>query len=118
MGRSGSRISSIHRPPFPGGSVRPGSARIALAMLNVLVTMPFSELQLDRMRRVSPSLTVTREDPQRADYARADVLYAGMPPRDLDQAGRLKWVQLHMAGVNALYDHPLYTDSAITLTTT
>ena len=64
------------------------------------------------------SLTVTREDPQRADYARADVLYAGMPPRDLGPARRLKWVQLHMAGVNALYDHPLYTESAVTLTTT
>ena len=87
-------------------------------MLNVLVTMPFSEAQLDRMRRVSPSLTVTREGPDAADYARADVLYAGTPPRDLARAPRLKWVQLHMAGVNALYDHPLYTDSAVTLTTT
>jgi phosphoglycerate dehydrogenase-like enzyme len=87
-------------------------------MLTVFVTMPFSEQQLDRMRRVSPSLTVTREDPQKADYARADVLYTGMPPRELARAARLKWVQLHMAGVNALYDHPLYTDSAITLTTT
>ena len=80
-------------------------------MLNVLVTMPFSEAQLDRMRRVSPSLTVTREDPDAADYARADVLYAGTPPRDLARAPRLKWVQLHMAGVNALYDHPLYTET-------
>src|SRR4029450_7463645 len=87
-------------------------------MLNVFVTMPFSEAQLDRMRRVSPSLTVTREDPQQADYARADVLYAGGAPRERGGAPRLKWVQLHMAGVNALYDHPLYTESAITLTTT
>src|SRR5262245_7805428 len=85
-------------------------------MLNVFVTMPFSEAQLDRMRRVSPSLTVTREDPQTADYARADVLYAGAPPRELARARRLKWVQLHMAGVNALYDHPLYTESALTTT--
>ncbi|HUK65060.1 MAG TPA: hypothetical protein VLV15_17110, partial [Dongiaceae bacterium] len=69
-------------------------------MLNVLVTMPFSEAQLDRMRRVSPSITVTREDPEAADYAGADVLYAGAPPRDLGRAPRLKWVQLHMAGVN------------------
>jgi phosphoglycerate dehydrogenase-like enzyme len=61
---------------------------------------------------------VTREDPEAADYGRADVLYAGMLPRDLARAPRLKWVQLHMAGVNALYDHPLYTASAVTLTTT
>jgi len=87
-------------------------------MLNVLVTMPFSEAQLDRMRRISPSIAVTREEPAAADYGRADVLYAGAPPRDLTRASRLKWVQLHMAGVNALHDHPLYTDSAITLTTT
>jgi phosphoglycerate dehydrogenase-like enzyme len=87
-------------------------------MLNVFVTMPFSDAQLDRMRRVSPSLTVTREDPQHADYTRADVLYSGIPPRELARAPRLKWVQLHMAGVNALHDHPLYTESGITLTTT
>ena len=73
-------------------------------MLNVLVTMPFSEAQLDRMRRVSPSLTVRRADPAAADYARADVLYAGMPPRNLDrmrtEAGR--YVDEGVAVVHAM----------------
>jgi phosphoglycerate dehydrogenase-like enzyme len=87
-------------------------------MLDVLVTMRFDEAQLDRLRAVSPRLSVTRGDPETTDYSRTDVLYAGAPPRDLARAPRLKWVQLHMAGVNALYDHPLYTDSAIPLTTT
>ncbi len=87
-------------------------------MLNVLVTMRFDEVRLDRLRAVSPRLRVTRADPETADYSRTDVLYAGMPPRELARAPGLKWVQLHMAGVNALYDHPLYTDSAIPLTTT
>src|SRR3989338_7822845 len=87
-------------------------------MLNVLVTMPFDDALLDRVRRASPSLTVTRDDPERADYSRTDVLYAGAPPRRLSRAPGLKWGQLHMAGVNALHDHPLYTDSAIPLTTT
>jgi phosphoglycerate dehydrogenase-like enzyme len=87
-------------------------------MLNVLVTMRFDEGQLGRLRAVSPELRVTRADPAAADYSGTDVLYAGAPPRDLSRARRLKWVQLHMAGVNALYDHPLYTDSAIPLTTT
>src|SRR3989338_7996613 len=40
------------------------------------------------------------------------------PPRRRARAPGLKWGQLHMAGVNALHDHPLYTDSAIPLTTT
>ena len=80
--------------------------------------MPFSEPQLDRLRAVSPELRVTRAEPATADYSRTEVLYAGAPPREVGGASRLAWVQLHMAGVNALYDHPLYTQSAIPLTTT
>ena len=87
-------------------------------MPNVLVTMGFDEPMLDRLRKVSPRLTVTRADPEAADYSRVDVLYAGSPPRDLGRAPNLKWVQLHLAGVNVVYDHPLYKDTAIPLTTT
>ena len=87
-------------------------------MPNVLVTMRFNEAQLDRLRRVSPSLSVTCVEAERADYSKVDVLYAGAPPRDLSRAPALEWVQLHMAGVNALHDHPLYTESRLPLTTT
>jgi phosphoglycerate dehydrogenase-like enzyme len=41
-----------------------------------------------------------------------------MPPRALARAPRLRWVQRHMAGVNAIADHPLFTDTTIPLTTT
>ncbi len=88
------------------------------AMPNVLVTMPFNEDQLNRLRAASPDLHVTCEDAETANYSTTDILYAGMPPRDLTRAPKLKWVQLHMAGVNALHDHPIYTDSHIVLTTT
>jgi len=87
-------------------------------MLDVLVTMRFDETQLDRLRAVSPAIRVSQADAEAADYGPVDVLYAGAPPRDLSRAPRLRWVQLHMAGVNALADHPLYTQSAIPLTTT
>ena len=86
--------------------------------LNVLVTMRFDEPMLDRLRNVSPRLSVTQADPERADYSRTDVLYAGSPPRDLGRAPNLKWVQLHLAGVNVIYDHPLYSGTTIPLTTT
>src|SRR5260370_4824149 len=78
------------------------------AVLNVLVTMPFGEAQLDRLRAVSPDLSVSAADPERADYARTHVLYAGNPPRDLARAPQLTWVQVHMAAANALHDQPLY----------
>ena len=87
-------------------------------MLNVLVTMPFSESQLDRLRQVSPNLSVTGAEPETADYSRTHVLYAGVLPSDPSRAPHLEWVQLHMAGVNALADHPIYARTAITLTTT
>jgi phosphoglycerate dehydrogenase-like enzyme len=86
--------------------------------VNVLVTMPFSDAQLARLRAVSPDLRVARADAAGADYADVDVLYAGAPPRDLGRARRLRWVQLHMAGIDALRQHPLYTASAVPLTTT
>jgi len=87
-------------------------------MLNVLVTMRFDQAQLDRLRAVSPEISVSQADPDTADYAKTHVLYAGAPPRDLSRAPALRWVQLHMAGVNALADHPLYTETALPLTTT
>jgi phosphoglycerate dehydrogenase-like enzyme len=86
--------------------------------VRVLVTMPFGDAQLDRLRAVSPRLVVERADAATADYARTAVLYAGAPPRDLARAPALRWVQVHMAGVNALHDHPLYTASTLPITTT
>jgi len=86
-------------------------------MPNVLVTTPFDEVQIDRLRRVSPNLTVTRADPEAADYSSTDILYGGVLPRDRSRAPNLKWVQVHMAGVNGLHEHPLYAEAAIALTT-
>jgi phosphoglycerate dehydrogenase-like enzyme len=91
---------------------------MAAPALSVLVTMPFSDAQLDRIRSVSPQVRVSRADAATADYSAVDVLYAGSPPRDVARAPKLAWVQLHMAGVNTLADHPLYARSAIALTTT
>ena len=86
--------------------------------MNVLVTKPFTEAQLERIRAVAPDVRVTREDAKRADFSQVDVLYTWIPPRDLARAPRLKWVQVHMAGTDALHEHPIYTQSTIPLTTT
>ena len=61
---------------------------------------------------------MTRSDPDTADYSRAEILYGVVLPRDRSRAPNLKWVQLHLAGVNALHNHPIYTQTAIPLTTT
>jgi phosphoglycerate dehydrogenase-like enzyme len=85
--------------------------------LNVLVTVPFAEPQLERLRRVSPRLTVRQAKPETAEYTTTDVLYAVTLPRDLSPAPSLSWIQVHMAGVNTLYDHPVYQNGTIALTT-
>ena len=87
-------------------------------VIDVLVTMPFSDAQLERVRAVSPRLRVRRAEPASADYRGVRVLYAGAPPRELSRAPQLEWVQVHMAGINGLYEHPLYGDSAIPIATT
>jgi phosphoglycerate dehydrogenase-like enzyme len=89
-----------------------------MSPVEVLVTTGFAEPLLEGLRRVSPRLTITPADPERADYARADVLYAVTLPGDASRAPNLKWVQLHMAGVNGVLGHPIYANPAIALTTT
>jgi len=89
-----------------------------MATVNVLVTMPFPEPLLARIRAVAPEIRVARDEPERADYSDVDVLYAMSLPRKVAEAPRLKWVQLHMAGPDSLHEHPIYTDSAVALTTT
>src|SRR5713226_3139690 len=102
----------------PARSVAAVTGTASTTMVNVLVTVRFDEAQLNRLREVSPRLDVTCAAAETADYSQTDVLYAGAPPRELSRAPNLKWVQLHMAGIDALRQHPLYTDSAIALTTT
>jgi phosphoglycerate dehydrogenase-like enzyme len=85
--------------------------------MNVRVTMPFPDELLERMRAVDASLTVTRAAVWEASYEGVDVLYCNEPPAP-EVAPGLRWVQLHLAGANALFEHPMYTDSDVPLTTT
>jgi len=91
---------------------------VAAPILDVLVTMPFGDALLDRMRAVSPRVRVTRADPSAADYADTTVLYGNALPADTARAPKLRWVQLHMAGVNTIAAHPLFAETRIALTTT
>lgn len=44
-------------------------------MIEVLVTVPFTEARLGRPRDVSPRVSVSGSDPDTGDYSRTDVLY-------------------------------------------
>ena len=78
--------------------------------------MPFGEAQLDRIRAASPRISVTRDDPA-GPLPEVSPVH-GQAPAGPAQAPDLRWIQLHMAGVNSFQEHPFYRDSDIPLTTT
>jgi phosphoglycerate dehydrogenase-like enzyme len=84
--------------------------------------MRFTEEQLDKLRAVSPRLVVRQQTCRNAEEVTAaldehvEVLYTLFSPTTLDVAPRLRWVQLHSAGVDHLLDTPLW-HSEVTITT-
>lgn len=97
--------------------------------VHVLSVLDLSERQLEQVRAVSPRLSV-RQRPlsQQQHFGRpgaeqfaeiltpdVEILYTFMAPFDLSLTPRLRWVQSMSAGVNQLYDTPLWrSEIAIT----
>ncbi|MBI5301375.1 MAG: D-2-hydroxyacid dehydrogenase [Chloroflexi bacterium] len=93
--------------------------------IKVLMTLRFNETQINRLRAVSPNLElVQRSLPEGADTKDTtslfdgdeEIFYGTVPPRDLARAPRLRWAQLHTAGINHLAAHPIL-QSDVRLTT-
>jgi phosphoglycerate dehydrogenase-like enzyme len=88
----------------------------------ILSTMRFADELLDKLRAVSPRLKVKQCDCRSAEKVEQaleediEVLYTAYFPVDLSRAPRLKWVQMHIAGVDEVLDHPIMK-SNILLTT-
>ena len=88
----------------------------------VLSTLRFSDTQLERLRAVSSRLLIRqqsihddRDDITPFLHGDEQIIYAMVPPRDLEKLPHLKWVQLHSAGINHLRDHPIWaTNIAVT----
>ncbi len=83
-------------------------------LLNVLVAMPFTDAQLDKLRAVSPRFHVERrpgtwEKPV-ADLLdpNVDILYTSNARFSLSQVPHLRWVQLHSAGIEHIVDSELW----------
>lgn len=81
----------------------------------VLITLRFTEEQLDRLRSVSPRLAIRQQSvhEDREDispFLQGDeiVIYGMTAPRELARAPALKWVQLHSAGINQLQNSPIW----------
>lgn len=102
---------------------------------NILILLPIPEptAQLETLRKGFPNITVTY---QRLNFLAADAwkaerevdpsLYkdctilftlAGLPPKGREDAPHLRWIHFFSAGINSSFDHPIWKDDKITLTT-
>ncbi len=93
--------------------------------IKVLMTLRFTDAQIARVRAVSSRLRVTQKSVKEGqDFSDTsalfdgdeEIFYGAIPPRALTRAPRLKWAQLHTAGINHLTNHPILR-SDVRLTT-
>lgn len=91
--------------------------------VEVLVTVPFLETEIQALRELSPRLRVTalsaaeaREIPNEV-WNRSEVVYTDRVFPAPEQAPSLRWIQCHWAGIEALLDEPILQKSDILVTT-
>lgn len=91
--------------------------------LQVLVTIPLDDTQIQKLRGVSPRLVVNMHPARKADeilpetWEKIEVLYTDTVLPDPALAPKLRWVQFHWAGIDRMIGHPLLDDPEITVTT-
>lgn len=91
--------------------------------IEVLITVPFPDEILARLREVSPRLRVILERVTKADevsaetWQQAEVLYTDGVLPQAEQAPNLRWVQFHRAGLNRWLEAPLLQKPGLIVTT-
>lgn len=93
------------------------------APIEVLVTVPFSEAEIQALRDVSPRLHFTfqtaREpgDISKETWARTEVLYTDEILPVVEQVPALRWLQFHWTGLDFAADLPLLRKPDLMVTT-
>jgi len=87
--------------------------------INVVVAMDFSDEIIEQLRDVSPRLHVERYFPDVPEdvWADAEILYTLRNFPEVTQAPRLRWIQLHVAGIEDILDRPIVRAQDIEVTT-
>jgi phosphoglycerate dehydrogenase-like enzyme len=81
--------------------------------IEVLITLPFDDEYQNRLRSVSPRLQITMQKARKAEeisdeiWTKTEVLYTNTILPLPEKAPKLRWVQLHWAGVDHAIQHPL-----------
>jgi phosphoglycerate dehydrogenase-like enzyme len=92
----------------------------SLDPIHVVVAMDFSDSIIEDIRAVSPRLKVERHHPTVPDraWAEAEIMYTLKTFPTLAQAPRLRWIQLHSAGVERALRKEIVQAEDVEVTTT
>lgn len=92
---------------------------VANHVIRVVVAMDFSDAIIEQLRSIAPRLHIERHFPLVPDpvWAEAEVLYTLNRFPDPTQAPRLRWIQLHFAGVDHALKQPIVQAEDVEVTT-
>lgn len=91
--------------------------------IEVLVTIPFTDQEIQTLREVSPRLrinTVLAREPgevSKEAWGRAEILYTDQLLPAPEQVPALRWVQFHWAGIDFAVNSPLLKKPELMVTT-
>ncbi len=91
--------------------------------VEVLITIPFSEENIEELREISPQLRINVQPVREVreisneTWGRTEVLYTDRILPQPDQVPLLRWLQLHFAGVDSVLDNPLMHKPGLIITT-
>jgi phosphoglycerate dehydrogenase-like enzyme len=81
--------------------------------IEVLITVPFSDQEIQSLHEISPRLRITTTSNREARdisneiWGRTEVLYTDRVLPSPEQAPALRWVQFHFAGIDFAVENPL-----------
>ena len=90
--------------------------------VETLITVPFTEVLLNRLQGVSPKLNITSFLASRAEdipaeiWARTEILYTATILPAPEQAAALRWIQFHFAGIDRYVEMPIVQQGGMLVT--
>lgn len=81
--------------------------------INVLITLPFPEILISSLQKISPRLEITVQEATKPHeipddiWEKTEVLYTNYVLPTADQAPELRWIQFHWAGIDHILDDPI-----------
>jgi phosphoglycerate dehydrogenase-like enzyme len=91
--------------------------------IELLITLPFSEEMLLKLRNVSPRIHITTRAARTAEeisgevWEKAEILYTDRVLPTPAQAANLRWIQFHHAGIDFAVDSPIFQRENLAVTT-